>query len=191
MRNPIQFFKNSSITFSALRAVEFASRKVIDQVHTLVCRTALGACGSGTRISFGVTIVLPKRIFLGKSCYIAPGCKLTTELDSGVLRIGNNAVIAPNTRLDFSGGIEIGDDLLISPGVLMFTHDHSTRDYKQIKTSFLKVGNHVWIGANAIILPTVSNIGSNVVIGAGSVLTKDVPDGAIVAGNPARIIENQ
>ncbi|OPY84468.1 MAG: putative acetyltransferase [Syntrophorhabdus sp. PtaU1.Bin153] len=191
MRNPKQFLKNSSIAFSAFRAVEYAVRKLADGVYTHICRTALGACGAGTRIAFGVPIVLPKRVFLGKDCYISQGCKLTTEIDSGVLKIGDNAVIAPNCRLDFSGGLEIGDDLLVSPGVFVLTHDHSTIDYKQIKTSFLRIGSHVWIGANTIILPSVSMIGSNVVIGAGSVLTKNVPDGAIVAGNPAKIIENQ
>ena len=52
----------------------------------------------------------------------------------------------------------------------------------------LVIGNDVWIGHNAIILPSVSNIGDGAVIGAGSVVTKDVPPFAVVAGNPAKII---
>ena len=53
----------------------------------------------------------------------------------------------------------------------------------------LHVGNDVWIGANVIILPSVKNIGDGVIIGAGSVVTKDIPDFAIAVGNPAKIIK--
>lgn len=53
----------------------------------------------------------------------------------------------------------------------------------------LTIGNDVWIGANAIILPSVTNIGDGSVIGAGSIVTKNVPDFAIVVGNPAKIIK--
>jgi len=53
----------------------------------------------------------------------------------------------------------------------------------------LVVGNDVWIGQNALILPSVRKIGDGVVIGAGAVVTKDVPDFAIVAGNPASVLK--
>jgi len=53
----------------------------------------------------------------------------------------------------------------------------------------IEVGNDVWIGRNAIILPKVSRIGDGAVIGAGAIVTKDVPDFAVVAGNPARVIK--
>lgn len=57
------------------------------------------------------------------------------------------------------------------------------------RTNILTVGNDVWIGTNVTIVPSVSKIGDGAVIGAGSVLTKDVPDFAVVVGNPARIIK--
>ena len=53
----------------------------------------------------------------------------------------------------------------------------------------LTVGNDVWIGCNAIIMPSVKHVGDSAVIGAGAVVTKDVPDFAVVAGNPAKIIK--
>lgn len=53
----------------------------------------------------------------------------------------------------------------------------------------ITIGNDVWIGANVIILPSVKSIGDGVIIGAGSIVTKDLPDYAIAVGNPARIIK--
>jgi virginiamycin A acetyltransferase len=60
-------------------------------------------------------------------------------------------------------------------------------DHELIDRSELVVGNDVWVGQNAIILPRVRRIGDGAVIGAGSIVTRDVPDYAIVAGNPAQI----
>ena len=53
----------------------------------------------------------------------------------------------------------------------------------------VRIGNHVFVGAGAIILPNVT-IGNNVIIGAGSVVTKDIPDNSVCAGNPAKVIRN-
>ncbi len=61
-------------------------------------------------------------------------------------------------------------------------------DENKIRSTDLVIGNDVWFGHNSIVLPSVKNIGDGAVIGAGSVVTKDVPDFAIVGGNPARII---
>ncbi len=60
---------------------------------------------------------------------------------------------------------------------------------EKIKRSYLEIGNDVWVGRNAIITPSVSRIGNGAVIGAGAVVTKDVPDYAVVVGNPAQIIK--
>lgn len=94
-----------------------------------------------------------------------------TVLDVGKVTIGNNAQIAPNVSIYTAGhpvhpdsrnsGYEYGIDIFI--------------------------GDNVWIGGNTCILPGV-HIGNNVVIGAGSVVTKDIPDNVIAAGNPCRVI---
>ena len=84
--------------------------------------------------------------------------------------------------------IEIGDDVTMSIRVTMMAHDASTKrlaGYTRIGK--IKIGNHVFIGANVTILPGVT-VGDRAVIGAGSVVTHDVPAGAVVAGVPARQI---
>ena len=90
--------------------------------------------------------------------------------------------------------IEIGNDVTISFNVTFINHDGGTWAFRDIdeyndviKYGRIRVGDRSFIGCNATILPGVT-IGSRCVIGAGSVVTKDVPDGMVVAGNPARII---
>jgi maltose O-acetyltransferase len=86
--------------------------------------------------------------------------------------------------------IRIGDHVFIAPGVHIYAATHPldadlrrTQEFGQPVT----IGNDVWIGGKAIICPGVT-IGDRSVIGAGSVVTKDVPSGVVVAGNPARVI---
>lgn len=84
--------------------------------------------------------------------------------------------------------IEIGDSVTLAPRVQIFAHDASTKihlDYTRIGK--IKIGNRVFIGANTIILPGVT-IGDDVIIGASSVVSRDIPSGHVAAGAPAKCI---
>ena len=84
--------------------------------------------------------------------------------------------------------IEIGDRVTMSVRVTLLAHDASTKkSLGYTKIGKVSIGDDVFIGANATILPGVS-IGSHSVIGANSVVTKDIPENAVAAGNPARVI---
>lgn len=84
--------------------------------------------------------------------------------------------------------IEIGDDVTMSIRVTLMAHDASTKKLTgYTKIGRIKIGDHVFIGANSTILPDVT-IGNYSVVGAGSVVTHDVPNGVVVAGVPARQI---
>lgn len=88
-------------------------------------------------------------------------------------------------------GIDMGEGILFAPGVKVISANHDPLDYsKHLPEKPIKIGNNVWIGANAIILPGVE-IGNNTIIGAGSVVTKSFGDNLIIAGNPAKIIKGK
>ena len=84
--------------------------------------------------------------------------------------------------------IEIGDDVTMSIRVTLMAHDAGTKKATgYTRLGRIKIGDHVFLGANATVLPGVT-IGDGAVIGAGSVVTRDVPAGAVAAGVPARVI---
>jgi acetyltransferase-like isoleucine patch superfamily enzyme len=115
------------------------------------------------------------------------------------ISIGKRVVIRPGTMLhadtrEKGAGIIIEDDVLIGSGVHIYVDTHRFDDpvVPIIDQGFLASQEVVlrkgcWIGANSIILPSVT-IGANAVIGAGSVVTKNIPGGVLAAGNPAKII---
>lgn len=103
------------------------------------------------------------------------------------LHIGNNVVIMPYFKCMSAGKIRIDDDVRIAMNVSIITNNHDMYDRDILTIKDVHICRGAWIGAGAIILPGV-RIGENAVVGAGSVVTKDVADCAVVAGNPARLI---
>ena len=100
-----------------------------------------------------------------------------------------------NAGCHFLGEITFGDDVLIGPKTVIWGRDHGTKIdsliRKQSKVdSPIIIGNNVWIGANVTILKGVK-VGDNSIIGAGSVVVKNIPKNCIVAGNPAKIIKER
>ncbi|KQQ86462.1 maltose acetyltransferase [Massilia sp. Leaf139] len=137
-------------------------------VWAALLRERLGGVGEGALLrppfycDYGSNIHVGKGVFINYNCVILDVVRVT-----------------------------IGDDTRIGPAVQIYTADHP-RD-PALRRSGLEsgipvtIGNNVWIGGGAIILPGVT-IGDDAIVGAGSVVTRDVPAGATVAGNPARVV---
>jgi len=105
----------------------------------------------------------------------------------GSIDIGDYTVINPGTRINSSHRIEIGDNALIAPGVSISDcdfHDPYDRVYAPGAHAPVILRDNVWVGEAALICKGVT-IGRNAIVGAGSVVTRDVDDYAVVAGNPA------
>ncbi|UNK70654.1 DapH/DapD/GlmU-related protein [Microbacterium sp. H1-D42] len=107
------------------------------------------------------------------------------------IHLGRRIFINSGCRFQDQGGITIGDDSLIGHNVVIATlnHDLAPSRRADMHPAPVVVGRRVWVGANATILPGVT-IGDDAVIGAASVVTKDVPAGAIAVGSPARVVRS-
>lgn len=114
---------------------------------------------------------------------------LENHIQAG-LTVGKNFHMLEEVTIDtcHCWHITIGDDVTLAPRVHILAHDASTKKllgYTRIGK--VRIGNRVFVGAGSIILPGVT-IGNDVVVGAGSIVIHDVPSGAVVAGNPAKVI---
>ena len=127
---------------------------------------------------------------LGKSdgAFINPPfyCDYGTHIE-----VGKNFFANYNCTILDVAKVTIGDNCQLAPNVAIYTAGHpvhpDTRNSGYEYGISVTIGDNVWIGGNSIICPGV-RIGSNTVIGAGSVVTKDIPDWVIAAGNPCRVI---
>lgn len=172
--------------------------------------------GSGI-INRGIIIRLDnpndrKYLKIGDDCIISGN--FVFESTAGIVKIGNHSYIGGGTFISRSS-IEIGDNVTIAWGCTFYDHDsHSldylkrrkdiddelndirngrnfiaNKDWSDVNSKPIKICNDAWIGMNVIILKGVT-VGEGAIVGAGSVVTKDVPAWTIVAGNPARVVKD-
>lgn len=110
---------------------------------------------------------------------------------------GYNVTVGENFYCNYDcvfldcGKITIGDDVMLGPKVALYTANHpidpQVRSLRHDHGIPITIGNHVWIGGSSVVCPGVT-IGDNTVIGAGSVVTHDIPANVVAAGNPCRVI---
>jgi acetyltransferase-like isoleucine patch superfamily enzyme len=145
-----------------------------------ICKRRFATFGAGSEFRPGAYAINSDQIFIGSKVTIRPGTMLfASHYTEGVRQI------------------VIEDKALIGAGVHIYVSNHRFSDvskpiydqgHEDVKPVIISTG--CWIGANAIILPGV-RIGKNAVIGAGSIVTKSIPDFAVAVGNPARVIRSQ
>lgn len=137
----------------------------------------LGSVGNNVWITPPFFVDYGKNIYIGENCEINMNC---TFLDDNRIQIGDRALIAPN--------VQIYTAFHPTNAIERFGEPKADGSFEFCKTLTAPViiGDNVWIGGGAIILPGVV-IGNNVVIGAGSVVTADIPDNSVAVGNPCRV----
>ena len=117
---------------------------------------------------------------------------LTATWGGSHVHLGNRIYCNYNLTLIDDGHIYIGDRVLIAPNVTIITATHTLepelRRYEMQYVRDVHIGENTWLCAGCIILPGVK-IGKNCVIGAGSVVTRDIPDNCLAVGNPARVVK--
>jgi acetyltransferase-like isoleucine patch superfamily enzyme len=137
----------------------------------------------------------PKNLSVGEGSWMGPFVYITMQNPKGYLKIGKYCEVNPFCVFLCGSGIEIGDHVLISPGVKL----SSSTNYYEPNWEIWKnphvggkviIEDNVHIGTNTTILPNL-RIGEGSVIGAGAVVTKDIPGDSIAVGVPARVIKRR
>lgn len=169
------------------KIVKILPRKIRIKKFTKYCKKGEGLFWVGIRY------VLLKSI--AKSCGEAVAVYSNTYiLNPQNLELGSNVTIQPMTYIEASGGVKIGSDTSLAHGVSIMSETHNTSDkeipFKNQGMTYkpVVIGEDTWVGAKVTIMAGVT-IGNKAIVGANSVVTKDVPDYAVVAGAPARVIK--
>ncbi len=139
-------------------------------------------------------------IHIGAETVVGPWVSLSVGMVPGqplvsdrILVIGKRCLIGRGSSLVAHRSIEIGDDVFFGPNVYVTDQNHDNTDpakpvgAQHATEKPVVIGDGSWIGTNAVILPGV-RIGRNATVGAGAVVTRDVPDHAVAVGNPARLL---
>lgn len=154
-----------------------------------VCRRILQRLNTVDRSDFEEIGKIVKELF-GKSenAFLNPPfyCDYGSHIE-----VGKNLFMNYNCMIIDVAKVTIGDNCMFAPNVAIYTAGHPvhpvTRNSLYEYGVEVTIGDNVWIGGNSVVLPGV-HIGSNTVIGAGSVVTKDIPDWVVAAGNPCKVI---
>ena len=136
--------------------------------RTQIMKSLLGSCG--------------QRFFIETPVHMSYG---------NHVHLGENFYANFNLVLVDDGEIYIGDKVMIGPNVTLCTTGHPVYPlYREMAAHYslpIHIGNNVWIGAHSVVLPGVT-IGDNTVIGAGSIVTRDIPANVVAVGNPCRVL---
>lgn len=190
------------ILFKKSIAMGLGIKKFINLILDFINRKKIHSVGLNSNLFF----LCDKRskssvIKIGNDCLI--NGRLVTETSQSTIDIGNNVFIGGKTIIDCLGSIKIEDDVLVSYECILADHDsHSIKsgervedtkefsensyNWNKIPNSTITIKRKAWIGMRSIILKGVT-VGEGSIVAAGSVVTKDVPDYTLVAGNPAII----
>jgi acetyltransferase-like isoleucine patch superfamily enzyme len=152
-------------------------------VDLLACARSVGA----NPVVLGSPIVQCADLEIGDRFQIWSAHRQTLVSGTGRIRIGNGVFINAGVVVYSEVAITIGNDVaLANEAYIMDTSSHGIEGGDP-KASAVVIGDGTWVGARAIVLPGVT-IGRRVVVGAGAVVTRDVPDDVLVAGNPAEVV---
>jgi acetyltransferase-like isoleucine patch superfamily enzyme len=173
--------RSGGLRLVSIRAVNFATNSLMAHVPSFAARRAWYGTVLGIELGDHVGIFLGCRFW-----YYTP-----PQVRREGCRIGSNTIINRGCTLDLRGGLEIGENVSISPEVMILTAGHRMDDPGfPVELKRVVISDYVWVGSRAMIMPGVT-LGRGSVVAAGAVVTRDVRPLAIVAGVPAREVRER
>lgn len=161
--------------------------KLGDNSHIL--QYAIVHCGHWAKAELEWDTQFTDRLTIGKNCSIQPYAYICTL--GGWIEIGDNCSINPFCVIYGHGGLKIGNSVRIANGVSIVPQNHSipagTGPLKGVNSKGIVIEDNVWLGSRVIVLDG-TKIGQGAIIGAGAVVTRDIPEGAIAVGIPAKVV---
>jgi len=148
----------------------------------------------GRKVSVGARCIVlrPGGLELGERCVLEPEAYLKLVTDSAFLALGADTFVGRGVQFDVAQRITVGEHCLFAPRCFITDHGHGTRaasriDQQECPSAPVVIGSDVWLGYGVVVLPGVT-IGDGAVIGANSVVNRDVEAMSVVAGSPAKFV---
>lgn len=161
-------------------------------------KSKFASFGSESTINYPAILQGVKDIYIGNRTTIHANCRMQNYYEDGnnpSIHIGNHCYIGYYFSILNASSVTLGDDVLIASHVLISSENHGVNPESEIPymnqsliSKAVSIGDGCWIGENVCILPGVT-IGKKCIIGAGSIVTKSIPDYSTAVGNPARVIK--
>lgn len=157
----------------------------------------LDSGGGENYIGFDVKFVNRGTVTLGRSVIIRPSTRVYAGNSQSLVSFGNGTEIGEHSTISSNNSIVFGNNVLTGPHIFIADHNHayenpllpvSIQGVKCNTTDEVVIGDGSWLGTNVVIVGNV-HIGKHCVIGANSVVTKDIPDYSVAAGIPAKVIK--
>ena len=163
------------------------------RIYQWLLTRKLHSVGHGVYVDYNVQFQRhPERISLGQRTVVKEGSRICPTNPDARILVGDWTTIGHHTFIFATTEIFIGNNCLVAPFCYFVDSNHGVRKDRLIREQDMSakrivVGDDVWIGTNSVVLKGVS-IGSGAVIAAGSIISEDIPEYAIVAGNPAAVV---
>src|SRR2546423_14736328 len=155
----------------------------------------LGSLGDGVVLEAGVMVFNPAYVHLGNHVYVGHRAMLKGDARNALV-VGDGSWIGQDCYFHSAGGIRIGRDVGIAPRALILTSSHAETPpgtpimHGALELASVEIGDGSDVGLGAILLPG-TRLGAGVLVGAGAGVKGEVPDGAVLAGVPARVLRSR
>lgn len=174
--------KNSEIKFKNKSTIETDIKKFLTTVKKFGRKTIFESYSQ---------IVIKGDISIGDNFHLGKGSRISSVRDN--LSVGDNVTIGENCTIDGSGGLEIGSNVVISDYTCVISHKHLFVKNKGLSNEYIsartRIGSYVWLCEGVKVIPGIT-ICDNVIVGAGSIVTRDIVEEGIYVGIPTKKIRD-